>query len=238
MAFNEAAKMPPVIREACSGRDQPPLEDLGTALQSFQQGVTKLSRLVDALERPDGPRHVRYQLDVVGDVASRLGRELRECGLQSSETALCKARHSKLSKDYRVVNQRFESIRGKALAKLNAGGRLAEHVIDRTSPYGDGRAVQDSAERDEDLRLRMQLQEEAINEEILRERDQEIQEIHLAASQVNEVFKDLADIVADQQQEIDAVQSMIERSHHHAQSGLEHVEKASEAADSGPCSLS
>jgi t-SNARE complex subunit (syntaxin) len=54
---------------------------------------------------------------------------------------------------------------------------------------------------------------------------------------VNEVFKDLADIVSDQQQEIDAVESMIEKSHQHARSGLEHVEKASNSQEAG-CVLS
>jgi t-SNARE complex subunit (syntaxin) len=54
-----------------------------------------------------------------------------------------------------------------------------------------------------------------------------------AVSQVNEVFKDLADIVADQQQEIDAVESMIEKSHQHARSGLKHVEKANDSQEAG-----
>jgi len=39
------------------------------------------------------------------------------------------------------------------------------------------------------------------------------------------VFKDLADIVNDQQQEIDAVDSMIEISQRHAKNGLQQVEK-------------
>jgi t-SNARE complex subunit (syntaxin) len=65
----------------------------------------------------------------------------------------------------------------------------------------------------------------------------QIQEIHQTVSQVNECFKDLADIVAGQQNEIDAVESMIERSHQHARSGLSHVEKASESADAG-CTVS
>jgi t-SNARE complex subunit (syntaxin) len=42
---------------------------------------------------------------------------------------------------------------------------------------------------------------------------------------ISQVFKDLADIVNDQQRDIDAVESMIEKSHQHAQSGLSHVQK-------------
>ena len=39
----------------------------------------------------------------------------------------------------------------------------------------------------------------------------------------DQVFKDLADIVNDQQQEIDSVESMIERSNQHAKSGLKQL---------------
>lgn len=70
----------------------------------------------------------------------------------------------------------------------------------------------------------------------MREREEEIMEIHQNVTKVNEVFKDLADIVNDQQQEIDSVESMIERSNQHAKSGLKQVEKASEH-QSG-CSIS
>eukprot|EP00614_Pseudopedinella_elastica_P006634 CAMPEP_0172589544 /NCGR_PEP_ID=MMETSP1068-20121228/8233_1 /TAXON_ID=35684 /ORGANISM="Pseudopedinella elastica, Strain CCMP716" /LENGTH=69 /DNA_ID=CAMNT_0013385159 /DNA_START=504 /DNA_END=713 /DNA_ORIENTATION=+ len=68
----------------------------------------------------------------------------------------------------------------------------------------------------------------------MREREAEIRQIRKSASEVREVFKDLADIVNDQQQEIDAVDSMIEISQRHAKNGLQQVEKAS--ADSG-CSV-
>ena len=76
-------------------------------------------------------------------------------------------------------------------------------------------------------RSQMSVHDDAINEEIMREREEEIRGIHQTVTKVNEVFKDLADIVHEQQQEIDAVQSMIGRSHEHAQSGLRQVEKVS-----------
>ena len=69
------------------------------------------------------------------------------------------------------------------------------------------------------------MQEQAINEAILREREEEIQQINSDVRKVNEIFRDINDIVKDQQQEIDAVESMIEKSHQHAKSGLDQVEK-------------
>jgi t-SNARE complex subunit (syntaxin) len=84
---------------------------------------------------------------------------------------------------------------------------------------------QSSSSAEETSQVQVSTHDAAINEDILREREEEIREIHQTVSKVNEVFKDLAEIVNDQQHEIDAVQSMIGRSHQHAQSGLQQVEK-------------
>ena len=43
----------------------------------------------------------------------------------------------------------------------------------------------------------------------------------------SQIFKDLADIVNEQQDEINTVETMIEKSHTHARAGLEQVEKVS-----------
>ena len=40
-----------------------------------------------------------------------------------------------------------------------------------------------------------------------------------------QIFKDLAEIVNDQQEDINTVEAMIEKSHAHARSGLDQVEK-------------
>mmetsp|Transcript_36586 Transcript_36586/g.97845 ORF Transcript_36586/g.97845 Transcript_36586/m.97845 type:complete len:158 (+) Transcript_36586:601-1074(+) len=128
-----------------------------------------------------------------------------------------------------------------------------------------GRVVRDRAVVKQDERLRVQMQEQAINEAIVREREDEIREIHQNVTKVNEVghlqyanptgrqmrnppgharrvrasllvdpthlpqiFKDLAEIVNDQQEDINTVEAMIEKSHAHARSGLDQVEKANE----------
>jgi hypothetical protein len=137
------------------------------------------------------------------------------------EVGVLRARHHKLQKDFRVVHDHYEQIRARAIERL-------QHQPIQNFPTGatmNKDMINGETNQEIDVRERISVQDTAINEEILREREQEIREIHHTVTKVNEVFKDLADLVNEQQQEIDAVQAMIDRSHQHAQSGLHQVEK-------------
>jgi len=209
--------------------------DLCEGLQMFQQNVTKLRRFLGSgpIDRR-GEHQLRRHLDALADLKSRLARGL-ENELRDPAPA-GRARYNKLSKDYRLVNALYESAHRDASAKLAAMEEI--HATERGGDGEEFRVARDQAIREADARMQAQMQEDAINEAILREREHEIEEIHQTVTQVNEVFKDLADIVADQQQEIDAVESMIERSHQHARSGLQQVEKANSAEAEGTCAIS
>ena len=72
------------------------------------------------------------------------------------------------------------------------------------------------------------LQEDLINEEIIKERNEEIKTINQQMTSVNEIFKELAQIVHNQQDDVDNIEQMMENSHTHAKAGLEQIEQANE----------
>ena len=76
-----------------------------------------------------------------------------------------------------------------------------------------------------------------LNEEIMREREEEIRHINRGMHQVNEIYKDLASIVGSQQDQIDQIETQMEDSRVNAESGLKHITKANEKASSG-CTIS
>uniref|UniRef100_A0A7S3JXJ1 t-SNARE coiled-coil homology domain-containing protein n=1 Tax=Aureoumbra lagunensis TaxID=44058 RepID=A0A7S3JXJ1_9STRA len=76
------------------------------------------------------------------------------------------------------------------------------------------------------VQLQVAMQEEAINDAILREREEEIREINQSVHKVNEIFRDLALIVDKQQTEVDQIGDLVEKSHNHAEKGLDQVQKA------------
>lgn len=77
-----------------------------------------------------------------------------------------------------------------------------------------------------------------LNEEIMREREYEIRNINRGMHQVNEIYKDLANIVGSQQEQIDQIETQMEHSRANAEQGLKHIQKANEKASSSQCTVS
>lgn len=77
-----------------------------------------------------------------------------------------------------------------------------------------------------------------MNEEIMREREEEIQNINRGMHQVNEIYKDLAHFVGSQQEQIDNIETQMEDSRVNAENGLKQVELANEKYGSSNCVIS
>ena len=75
-------------------------------------------------------------------------------------------------------------------------------------------------------------------EEIMREREEEIRKINQGMHQVNAIYKDLAHIVAGQQEHVDAIETQMEDSRANAEAGLNQVQKANEQFGNAKCIIS
>jgi t-SNARE complex subunit (syntaxin) len=84
----------------------------------------------------------------------------------------------------------------------------------------------------------LQLQQDRLQEEIMREREEEIRKINRGMHQVNEIYKDLAHIVGSQQEQVDQIEDKMEDARNTAQSGLDQVHKANEKFGTNQCSIS
>ena len=80
-------------------------------------------------------------------------------------------------------------------------------------------------------------QEDRLQEEIMREREEEIRNINRGMHTVNEIYKDLAHIVSQQQHDIDTIETQMDQAHTSAQQGLQQVEKANEKYGQGNCCI-
>lgn len=70
------------------------------------------------------------------------------------------------------------------------------------------------------------MQDEDIDEALVREREAELRNINADVHKVNEIFRDLATLVDKQQGEVDQIGELVEKSHAHAEKGLDQVQKA------------
>jgi t-SNARE complex subunit (syntaxin) len=84
----------------------------------------------------------------------------------------------------------------------------------------------------------LQLQQDRLQEEIMREREEEIRKINRGMHQVNEIYKDLAHIVGSQQEQVDQIEDQMEEAKNTAQSGLDQVHKANEKYGNNQCIVS
>ena len=79
------------------------------------------------------------------------------------------------------------------------------------------------------------LQADVGDEALVREREAELRNINADVHKVNEIFRDLATLVDKQQDDVDKIGDLVERSHAHAEKGLDQVQKA--AANQSSCAL-
>eukprot|EP00956_Cyclotella_meneghiniana_P006272 scaffold8222_cov21-Cyclotella_meneghiniana.AAC.1 len=66
----------------------------------------------------------------------------------------------------------------------------------------------------------------------MREREEEIRNIHKGMQTVNEIYKDLATLVDNQQENIDTIENQMEGAKENTSTGLRHIEKANESQQS------
>lgn len=105
--------------------------------------------------------------------------------------------------------------------------------LSTSSPEDGGNSILEQQR----MQQQLQLQEDRLNEEIMREREEEIRNINKGMHTVNEIYKDLAHIVGQQQHDIDKIETQMEDSRANAESGLKQVEKANERYGQGNCAI-
>lgn len=144
----------------------------------------------------------------------------------------------KLQRDFQRVQQRANQLQEIAAKKISILASTAKSHTTTTPGSALDSATTDDAVIAEQQRLQqLQLQEDRLNEEIMREREQEIRNINRGMHQVNEIYKDLAHIVASQQDDVDQIETQMEDARANAESGLQQVEKANEKYGSSQCAI-
>ncbi|RLN91833.1 hypothetical protein BBJ28_00010817 [Nothophytophthora sp. Chile5] len=126
----------------------------------------------------------------------------------------------KLCKDFEAISSQLEA----AVLRVSAREQEAQSAL--VAQQEDGRIV---AEHQGQVFEFAELENEiAHNEALIEERERDITKIHQSVAQVNEIFRDLAAIVQDQQGAIDDIETHVHESMQQTQHGLEEVKKASD----------
>jgi t-SNARE complex subunit (syntaxin) len=193
----------------------------------------------------------KAQVDVLGQLQEKIERLMQQYQHLSTQDAQ-KNTLIKLKRDFERVQSRVSALQDAAervkkqreLDRQYAKGQetTTDGAKKDTFPTGNNNNNSSSlaATQQQQLLLtaQMQMHEDRLAEEIMREREEEIRKINRGMHTVNEIYKDLAHIVGSQQEHVDSIENQMEESAANAESGLKQVQKANEKYGGTQCVIS
>ncbi|CAM6009257.1 unnamed protein product [Sphagnum balticum] len=186
--------------------------------------VSSFRRLVNMLGTPKDTPSLREKLHaveqnislLVEETVARLKEENETDHLSSASTGK-KLRDAKLAKDFQAVLLEFQGAQKLAQSREKAftPNLLSPQSANQLPPLSANNRLETREEEEAALLQQthqlLEVENEALyNEAIIEEREQGIQEIQQQIGEVSEIFKDLAQIVANQGYMIDDIESNIE----------------------------
>lgn len=124
-------------------------------------------------------------------------------------------------------NQKIERLKNNGADSNARYGGMENPGFDRRSSTDSN--GQPNIDEGKFLQLDLQTQEEdAVNEAILKERQQDIKQINQQVHMVHETFKDLAELVNAQQESVDKIANNVDNAHENTKEGVRQLEKAAE----------
>mmetsp|Transcript_31273 Transcript_31273/g.51619 ORF Transcript_31273/g.51619 Transcript_31273/m.51619 type:complete len:280 (+) Transcript_31273:133-972(+) len=240
-----------------------PFAQLSDGILQYQRNVGILEKIIRQFGTAnDGPElETQYdaQVDVLQQLGSKLETTLRlqDTQHQSSnnnsnsnnrtDAAKRRATVVKLNRDFRRVEASSKNMileakqRRSNITQQRKSNQQQQAAAARTTTTGSnfGTATTDEMTQEEQkMQLELQLQTDRLNEEIMQEREHEIRNINHGMHKVNEIYKDLANIVGSQQEQVDQIEGQMEDSRANAEQGLGHIQKANEKASASQCAIS
>eukprot|EP01084_Bolivina_argentea_P179830 310726_1 len=223
----------------------PNIERLSDSIIQYSQNVTILHRLVQSLggikDSQEVREHYTCQEGVVNDLEGRIEGEFKlqsrePEGLSRVEAARLRTARAKLMKDFNRVEAIAQNLKSEAKRRKDDTDRKSREQINEKERIsrqinlmnGNNGGIQYAPEQQlmimEEESMKAEL---GISHAIIEETEVELRQINSNLQHVNEIFKELAILVAQQGDQVDQIEVATESAHQRAQAGYEQVEKAS-----------
>mmetsp|Transcript_43365 Transcript_43365/g.101747 ORF Transcript_43365/g.101747 Transcript_43365/m.101747 type:complete len:237 (-) Transcript_43365:25-735(-) len=187
------------IGSAAPGASNPSDGTVSMALAALSEGIVQyqnnlgiLSRIAEEIGTKADNRTVQSQYKTQVDVIEQLSKKIeyqftvqedRMKSMSRIEASKCRTTHLKLNRDYRQVQSTYRNLTSAVRRKQEL---VAAQMQDRENKE---KCAREGAKSANQLQLNMRMQEEALDEQIMRERETEIRHINKSMHQVNEIFK-------------------------------------------------
>mmetsp|Transcript_15684 Transcript_15684/g.23547 ORF Transcript_15684/g.23547 Transcript_15684/m.23547 type:complete len:306 (+) Transcript_15684:299-1216(+) len=244
----------PISMSNSNGEGSNEYSSISQAILQYQQNVGILSNIIQSIGTTNTgtaqetqllTQQYNLQTDVIQQLSSKIQLQLEQIEKQnnstnannsnrnSSQLQQHRATHLKLTRDYKWVETKYKNVQMDAKRRWDAMRMEQRRILEEQERKNFEEGLDHDTER-----LQMQLRDDRIVEEIMREREEEVRNINKGMHQVNEIYKDLANIVSYQQDQIDEVEVSMEHANKTAESGLKQIEKAHAKANESTCIIS
>ena len=222
------------------------LVNLGDSINQLLRNVAILGTLADTAITGDVEQKMQYEVqdEVTSDISSRIKKNLTtfnnsvlsnsrgDSGIPRSEIARLRSQYYKLEKDYHsVLNSKgliTEKVnRRRDLIKARCSQNVSSNNNNNNNNNNEINLPPSPPNQNQQQQQQQQLIQQQ-DHDIVAERSAALQGINKDMRIVNEIFKDLALIVNEQQDDIDNIENLVEASHEHSKAGLEQIQKANE----------
>jgi hypothetical protein len=132
---------------------------------------------------------LKVQIDVIRQLGTKIETNLKELEqkLQSmprAEAAVNRATHIKLTRDYHWVETKYKNVQLEAKQSMHRKESQLRLQAEEIGRRQEGREAENHR-----LQMQMELQDDRVTEEIMKEREEEVRKINHGMHQVNEIYK-------------------------------------------------
>jgi syntaxin 7 len=189
---------------------------INTGVSSFKRLVNMLGTSEDTSSLREKLHETKHSINkLIEEMVARLKEENETDHLSSASTGQ-KLKDAKLAKDFQTVLVEFQGAQKLAQSREKSFTTSVVQSFPLPPPTIANRLEskeEEAALLQQTHQVLLQVENEALyNEAVTEEREQGIQEIQHQIGEVSEIFKDLAQIVANQGYMIDDIESHIESS--------------------------
>nr|CCA19110.1 Sulfate Permease (SulP) Family putative [Albugo laibachii Nc14] len=209
--------------KSSTNQNKQALETATFKLEQFQRQTIAIKRLAGNVNSINEDVHdrIRFAMLLQGEITDALQRIP-----QTPSHTLVKR---KFCKDFQIVSNQLEAaVKDIAAFEQKQQQNLKRHLIGTQLLDEDPNCLQ--VEHDgQTLEFQALEQDIVQNEAIIEEREKDIAKIHRSVAQVNEIFRDLAAIVEEQQVTVDMIETNVGETLVKTKQGLDQVRKAADS---------
>ncbi|KAL1517402.1 hypothetical protein ABEB36_001169 [Hypothenemus hampei] len=211
-------------------------QTIGSSIQKISQNVSSMQRMVNQIGSHQDSPELRKQLHSLQHYTQQLVKDTNGYikdlsnippSLSQSEQRQRKMQRERLQDEFTSTLNMFQQVQRSTAQKEKEQIKLTKQQVYGDQPYlpGLNSKNQQLIELQDSGRQQVQLQEEADLRQ-LQEQEQAVRQLETDINDVNQIFKELGQLVHDQGEVIDSIEASVENTSSYVHQGAQQLREA------------